>query len=61
MSVVRADSVGAVAAYGEAELVGGGVAFLGLLCAGFVRSSPRRAEGALEGALVSDRDPVPAS
>lgn len=61
VSVVRADSVGAVAAYGEAYLVGGGVAFLGLLCAGFVRSSPRRAEGALKGALVSDRDPVPAS
>ncbi len=61
VSVVRADAVGAVEAYGEAYLVGGFMALLGLLAAGFVRSSPRRAEGAPKGALVADREPLPAS
>ena len=58
VSVVREPSVGDVAAYGEAYLVGAAVAALGLVCATFVRSSPRRAEGAPQGALV--RDPQPA-
>jgi hypothetical protein len=47
-----------VGAYGEAYLVGGAVAFLGLLTSFFVRSSQRRAEGAPQGAL--ERDPEPA-
>ncbi len=58
VSVVREASVGEVGAYGEAYLVGGFVALLGLATSFFVRSSPRRAEGAPEGAL--DRDPEPA-
>ena len=58
VSVVRQPSVGDVAAYGEAYLVGAAVAALGLACAMFVRSSPRRAEGAPQGALA--RDPEPA-
>lgn len=61
VSVVRADAVGSVDAYGEAYLVGAFVAFLGLLTAGFVQSSPRRAESAPKGALVVDPEPVPAS
>ena len=52
--------VGQVGAYGEAYLVGGAVAALGLVCAFFVRSSQRRDEGAPEGAFVDDREPVPA-
>jgi MFS family permease len=58
VSVVRQPDVGAVAAYGEAYLVGAGVAALGLVCALFVRSSPRRAEGARRGALASDPEPA---
>jgi EmrB/QacA subfamily drug resistance transporter len=60
VAVVREASVGEVGAYGEAYLVGGAVAFLGLLTSFFVRSSQRqrRAEGAPEGAL--ERDPEPA-
>ncbi len=51
VSVVRVASAGRVGAYGEAYLVGGAVALLGLVTSTFVRSSPRRAEGAPEGAL----------
>jgi EmrB/QacA subfamily drug resistance transporter len=58
VSVVRQPSVGDVAAYGEAYLVGAGVAALGLACAMFVRSSPRRAEGAPQGALARDQAPA---
>jgi EmrB/QacA subfamily drug resistance transporter len=58
VSVVRQSSVGAVAAYGEAYLLGAAVAALGLACALFVRSTPRRAEDAPQGALV--RGPEPA-
>jgi EmrB/QacA subfamily drug resistance transporter len=61
VSVVREPSVGAVAAYGEAYLVGAAVAAVGLVCALFVRSSPRRAEGARSGALVRDPEPALAS
>jgi len=60
VSVVRAPSAGAVGAYGEAYLVGGFVAALGLVSSLFVQSSrrgrrPARAEGAPEGALEADR------
>jgi EmrB/QacA subfamily drug resistance transporter len=58
VAVVREASSGEVGAYGEAYLVGGAVAFLGLLTSFFVRSSQRRVEGAPEGAL--ERDPEPA-
>jgi EmrB/QacA subfamily drug resistance transporter len=58
VSVVREPAAGEVGAYGEAYLLGGIVAALGLATAFFVRSSPRRAEGAPEGAL--DQDPQPA-
>jgi EmrB/QacA subfamily drug resistance transporter len=58
VSVVRQPSVGDVAAYGEAYLVGAAVAALGLACAMFVRSSPRRVEGAPLGALARDQAPA---
>jgi EmrB/QacA subfamily drug resistance transporter len=54
VSVVRQPAVGDVAAYGEAYLVGAAAAGLGVVCALFVRSSPRRAEGAAEGTLVRE-------
>jgi len=60
VSVVRRSAVGEVGAYGEAYLVGGAVAAAGLACAFFVQSSQRRAEGAPEGALARDPEPVPA-
>lgn len=55
VAVVREASSGEVGAYGEAYLVGGAVAFLGLLTSFFVRSSRWRVEGAPQGAL--ERDP----
>jgi EmrB/QacA subfamily drug resistance transporter len=55
VSVVREAAVGEVGAYGEAYLVGGLVAALGLATALFVQSTPRRAEGAPQGALDTDR------
>jgi len=58
VSVVRESSAGEVGAYGEAYLLGGAVAALGLVTAWFVQSSVRRAEGAPRGAL--DQDPSPA-
>ena len=60
VSVVRRDAVGEVAAYGEAYLLAAAVAGLGVLCAFFVRSS-RRDEGAPQGALVGDQEPLPAT
>lgn len=57
VSVVRESAVGEVAAYGEAYLVGGGVAALGVVCALFVESS-RRAKGAPEGALAVGSRPA---
>jgi hypothetical protein len=62
VSVVREESVGPVDAFGEAYLVGAGVAGVGLLCSAFVRSSRRgrgRDEGAPQGALVGDPEPGP--
>ncbi|MGQ0430834.1 MAG: MFS transporter [Microthrixaceae bacterium] len=61
VSVVRVASSGEVGAYGEAYLVGGFVALLGLVTSTFVRSSPRRAEGAPGGALDHRSDPMPAT
>ena len=58
VSMVRRPSVGEVGAYGEAYLVGGAVAAVGLACAFFVQSSQRRAEGAPRGALVRDPEPT---
>jgi EmrB/QacA subfamily drug resistance transporter len=58
VSVVREPAVGVVGAYGEAYLVGGFVAALGVIAALFVQSSPRRAEGAPRGALDRDREPA---
>jgi EmrB/QacA subfamily drug resistance transporter len=58
VSVVRQPAVGDVAAYSEAYLVGGAVAALGVVCAFFVRSSQRRAEGAPQGALARDGEPA---
>jgi EmrB/QacA subfamily drug resistance transporter len=58
VSVVREPAAGAVGAYGEAYLVGGVVAALGIVTSLFVRSSRReagRAEGAPQGALEPDR------
>ena len=55
VSVVREGAVGEVAAYGEAYLVGGGVALLGFATAWFVRSAARD-EGAPEGPLVDELD-----
>jgi MFS family permease len=53
ISVVREDSVGEVAAYGEAYLVGGAVGAVGIVLSLFVQSSVRgRDEGAPQGALV---------
>ena len=65
ISVVRRPAVGQVGAFGEAYLLGGAVAAVGLLCALFVRSSQQRDEGASEDAseraLVGGRGPVVAS
>lgn len=58
VSVVRRPSVGEVGAYGEAYLVGGAVAAAGLVCAFFVQSSQRRAEGASPCASPRDSEPV---
>ncbi|HEX4868010.1 MAG TPA: MFS transporter [Acidimicrobiales bacterium] len=58
VSVVRASAAGSVGAYSEAYLVGGAVAALGIVTSMFVRSSPRRAEGAPQGALERDPEPV---
>lgn len=58
VSVVREPAVGEVGAYGEAYLVGGFVAALGLIAALFVQSTPRRAEGAPRGALEAEREPA---
>jgi hypothetical protein len=41
VQAARSTSVGALEAYGEAYLVGGAVAAVGLLLAFFVRSTPR--------------------
>ena len=60
VSVVRVPSVGEVGAYGEAYLVGAIMATIGLATACFVRSSDRRAEGAPEGALGRESEPLPA-
>lgn len=51
VSVVRVAASGEVGAYGEAYLVGGLVALLGVVTSAFVQSSNRRAEGAPRGAL----------
>jgi len=61
VSLVRRASVGQVGAYGEAYLVGGAMAALGLACAFFVQSSQRRAEGAPQGALARDAEIAVAS
>jgi EmrB/QacA subfamily drug resistance transporter len=60
VSVVREPAVGAAAAYGEAYLVGGALAALGVVCALFVQSSRRmpRDEGAPEGALDPGATPA---
>lgn len=58
VSVVREPAVGEVGAYGEAYLVGGFVAALGLVAALFVQSSPRRAGGAPQGAPDAARKPA---
>jgi len=58
VSVVRRPSAGEVGAYGEAYLVGGAVAAVGLACAFFVQSSQRRDEGAPQGALARDSEPA---
>jgi MFS family permease len=58
VAVVREASAGEVGAYGEAYLVGGLAAALGLVCAVFVQSSQRRAEGAPEGALERGSEPA---
>jgi EmrB/QacA subfamily drug resistance transporter len=50
----RAGAVGEVAAYGDAYLVGGAMALIGVVLAVFVRSTARRAEGAPQGALEPD-------
>jgi EmrB/QacA subfamily drug resistance transporter len=60
VSVVRVASSGEVGAYGEAYLVGAMVAALGVVTACFVRSSDRRVEGAPQGALAREPEPVPA-
>jgi EmrB/QacA subfamily drug resistance transporter len=62
VAVVREVSAGQVGAYGEAYLVGGFVALLGLITATFVRSSRRRVEGApIKGTLERQPDPALAS
>jgi predicted MFS family arabinose efflux permease len=58
VSVVRVAASGEVGAYGEAYLVGGFVAALGLVTAAFVQSSQRRVEGGPEAALDRDRAPA---
>ncbi len=55
VSVVRVAAAGEVGAYGEAYLVGGFVALLGLVTSAFVQSNDRRAEGAPQGALGQER------
>jgi EmrB/QacA subfamily drug resistance transporter len=55
VAVAREATVGAVAAFGEAYLVGAAVAGVGILTSLTVRSSRRRAEGAPEGALEAAR------
>ncbi|OWY62713.1 hypothetical protein B7486_56955, partial [cyanobacterium TDX16] len=49
VQVSREPSVGALASYHEAYLVGAGVAFLGAVCACFVRSSGARPRAGAEG------------
>jgi hypothetical protein len=64
VQVARADSVGSVAAYGEAYLVGGAVAALGIVAALFVRSSGMvagRERGAPEGAPSAEAELQPAA
>jgi EmrB/QacA subfamily drug resistance transporter len=64
VQVARADSVGSVAAYGEAYLVGGAVAALGIVAALFVRSSGMlagRDRGAPEGAPSAEAVLQPAA
>lgn len=58
VSVVRVGSSGEVGAYGEAYLVGGAVALLGLVTSVFVQSSRRRAEDAPQGALERQSQPA---
>lgn len=58
VSVVRVGSSGEVGAYGEAYLVGGAVALLGLVTSVFVQSSHRRAEDAPQGALEPQSQPA---
>jgi MFS family permease len=59
VSVVRIATSGEVGAYGEAYLVGGFVAALGLVTACFVQSSQRgRDEGGPEAALDEDLEPA---
>jgi hypothetical protein len=53
VSVVREPSVGEVAAYGEAYLVGGALALAGFATAWFVRSAERD-EGGPEATLVDE-------
>jgi len=53
VQAARSGTVGAVAAYGDAYLVGAAVAFLGLIFATFVRSTPREpaeVRGVVDGA-----------
>ena len=59
VQTARETSIGAVDAYGEAYLVGGAVAALGVVLASFVRSS-RRAEGAAGGDALDARPPAEA-
>jgi MFS family permease len=59
IAVVREDSIGEVAAYGEAYLVGGAVGAVGVVLSFFVQSSVRRrVEGAPEDALDQDSGAV---
>ena len=46
VSVAREPAVGVVGAYGEAYLVGGAVAAVGIICAAFVQTSRRRSPDA---------------
>jgi EmrB/QacA subfamily drug resistance transporter len=57
VSVVRERTVGEVAAYGEAYLVGGGVALAGFVTAWFVQSA-RRDEGGPEATLDDELGPA---
>ena len=54
VQAARAPAIGSVPAYGEAYLIGAGMAALGVVFAVFVRSTARRAEGAPQGALEND-------